>query len=51
MNSMLFGFKPLSVRNRAEGSGAAMRDLESIGGENGVALIFVKSCHACVLFP
>jgi hypothetical protein len=28
----------------------ATRDLESIGGKNGFALIFVESCHGCVLF-
>jgi hypothetical protein len=30
--------------------GMATRNPESVGGENGFALIFVKSCHAWVLF-
>jgi hypothetical protein len=30
--------------------GAAAWNLESVGGENGLALIFVKSCHGSVLF-
>ena len=33
------------------GGGPATRDLESVLGENGFALIFVKSCHGWVLFP
>jgi hypothetical protein len=32
------------------GDGAATGNFESVGGENGFALIFVKSCHGRVLF-
>jgi hypothetical protein len=33
------------------GNGAAIRDLESISGKNGFALIFAKSGHGSMLFP
>ena len=45
---MLFGPKPLGPAP-AE-SGVAAWNRKSVGGENGFALIFVKSCHGWVLF-
>jgi hypothetical protein len=43
-----FGNGNRFIRSRSR---PATRNLESVGGQNGLTLIFVKSCHACVPFP
>jgi len=53
----LFGDDDVDVHNTSEvlfrlrANNSATRDLESVGGENGFALILVKSCHGSLLFP